>query len=612
MTPSLPRWFTLRGGRRPEPVAEPLAELLAEPAGEPAAEPVAEPVVAPGSGRTRRDLRVLLLAGADDDPTTRAWRATLERTGTEHDVLRPGADSPLRAQDLVREDDPDHGRYHAVVVGTDTSTFWTSLPVLADYRRRFGVRQLAAFEFPRPEAGLDDAEGRSTGGSLARVTAAGAETFGYLRGRFRLSPGSYGYRADVVAPDRFTTLVQTEDGDPVVGVVEHGDGRQDCVVLVNHDEWMLHGLLLARGLLAWVTGGVHCGLDRYRLACHVDDVLLANALTREENGTVPSGPALVRMDPQDVDALLDWQSTRGFVLDLAYNGFGAAPEDPLTLALLRHADRFRWINHTWSHLDLDPMAEPELHEEITANQRWATSVDLPTSTTALVTGVHSGLANPALPAVLHAAGITAIAEDASLPTHGACIGPATTVPRHPTNIYTHVSRWADLLADYNRQYAAQGVHAATVEDFVDAEAAIVLRHVLTNDPRPLFAHQSNLAQDRILLTFLGHVLDLLREHLADGVEVVNESMDDLARELHRRARWQHARCARQVSAVLSGDVLELSTTSEVEVPLTVPVGSHCTDRAEPVGTSYAGSCSGWIALRAGQVLQITLPPARTA
>lgn len=557
----------------------------------------------------RTDVRVLLLAGGPEDPTTRAWTAFLRRTGTPVQVLRPDPDRPLVAADLVHPDDPSRGRFNAVVAGTDTSAFWTSAPVLQEYRRRFGVRLLAAFEFPRAAAGLADLGGTDASGRTARVTRAGAAGFGYLRGGFPLSPGSYLYRAAVEDPRRFTTLVETSEGHPLVGVTDDGRGLQDALVLVNHDEWMLHGLLLARGLLTWVTRGVHLGLDRHHLACHVDDVLLANATVREGQAPPPGRPPLVRMTPADVDAVLAWQRERGLVLDLAFNGYGARADDDLTTSLLRHAAAFRWINHTWSHLDLDDLDTPALVAEIGANTTWAATVGIPAGATALVTGVHSGLDNPDLPDALRRCGVTAVAEDASVPAHGAGIGPATVVPRHPTNVYAHVSTWAELLEDYDAEYAAAGVSASTPAEFLAAETAIVLRHVLTNDVSPLFAHQANLAGERVLLTFLSHVVDEVAALLADGAPLVNVGMDDLAEELRRRAQWAPAVAAGHVVATVGAGVLEVRSTVAVDVPLTVPEGSvrRSRLRRRPVGEPYAGSRSGWVAVHPGDVLRVHLP-----
>ena len=73
--------------------------------------------------------------------------------------------------------------------------------------------------------------------------------------------------------------------------------------------------VLAPGLVAWVTRGVHLGLDRSYLAVHVDDVLLPNVrwvpgVHCTPGADCPPGvptPPLIRMTADDVAYAVDWQ-----------------------------------------------------------------------------------------------------------------------------------------------------------------------------------------------------------------------------------------------------------------------------------------------------------------
>ena len=82
------------------------------------------------------------------------------------------------------------------------------------------------------------------------------------------------------------------------------------------------------------------------------------------------------------------------------------------------------------------------------------------------------------------------------------------VPRYPSNVYYNVSRQGQQLDEYNWIYVAPangggcvpiaGVTTcrttpATWADYVTSENTIMFRHVMGNDPRPHFMHQSNLA-----------------------------------------------------------------------------------------------------------------------
>ncbi|GAA4991517.1 hypothetical protein [Kineococcus glutinatus] len=581
-------------------------------------------------GPLRTDLRVLLLAGRPDDPTTDAWAAALARTGTPFDV-HPASTAPLTAADLVHAGRPRHGRYGAVIAGTDSSAFWTSREVLAAYRRRFGVRQLRAYEFPRAEDGLAAAAGRPTGGTTARVSAAGREVLGYLRGTFPLAEGSYGYPTRVVDPARFTPFLLTPQQEVLAGVLRH-DGLEDLLVLVDHDRWMPHGLLLARGFLGWVTRGHHLGADRHRFSCHVDDVFIANAAAREGEWVPGEAVETVRMSPADVAAVVAFQHRRGFTFDLVYNARGAdAERDPLTASLLADRREFRWVNHTWSHRDLGHLTPQEaatadgwqvqgrdaegwvgpqlLHEEITRNRDWGVAAGLDPDPGVLVTGAHSGLDNPHLPAALAGTGTTVIATDASRPRPGTAIGPAVAVPRHPTNVYTHVTTWAEQLAEHARHYPGAG--ARDREEFLAAESATVLRHVLTNDPSPTFAHQANLTAERPLLDLVARVLDEHARWVGDSAPLLSPSTGEVAVELRRRQRWRRALEAGLVHAhheacAPGPGTVVVTAGTDLEVPLTVPAGSAATAAGLD---AYAGSLSGWLPLAAGDELRVTLPRA---
>ncbi|WP_432572591.1 hypothetical protein [Kineococcus sp. SYSU DK005] len=557
----------------------------------PAARPAARPV-------PRTDLRVLVLAGTGqdaEDPATRFWSQVLERTGCPHEVHRPTAARPLLGTDL--QDADGTGRFCAVVrtTGTAADVDPASAAALERYRRRHGVRLLRAYEFPGPDAGLADVVGGPADGLTARPTAVGARVFGYLRDEVPVAAGCWAYLGRELPGGPFTPLLRTAGGQPLAGVVRTGDGLEDLLVLVNTAEDSLHGALLARGLLAWVTRGTHLGAVRHALSCHVDDVFLPNWAV--PGVRVGESAPTVRMTPGDVAAVVDWQEANSFTLDLAHNGAGASDDDPLTRALLQVADRFRWINHTWDHRDLDALDATALREQVERNQRWAERAGVPASATALVTGAHTGLGNPALPAVLAGAGVTALACDASRGPGPSSLGPATFVPRHPTEVTTHVSTWPQLLADQERVH---GAPAPTREQFLRAQGEQVLGRVLAGDPRPLFAHQSNLTGDRVLLDLLQRVLDEHARLLAPGTALLNPSMDEVARELGRRERWRQALAAGAVRARAGGGELVLTADVDVEFPVTLPAGAAA-------GEPYAGARCGWVAVPGGGEVALRLP-----
>jgi hypothetical protein len=558
------------------------------------------------------DARVLLLAADEADPTTQAWVRQLRRLGGLFDLLLPSALQPLLVSDLV--DESGHGRYNAIIMTTDSSQFLASMDVLMRYRRAFSVRQLAAFEYPRPQVGLDDPLGQDLSGSLPQLTEAGRLVFPYLRGSVPIDHGTFGYLSDSVDRACFTALLSLADR-PLVGLTTGADGTEEMVVTVNYADTLIHWRLLARGLLTWVTRGVHLGMGHHLLSCHVDDVFLSSAPPAFDEATEPIS---VRMTAEDVEALVQWQTQHDMTLDLAFNGAGAALSgDGLTDALLRHKEQFRWLNHTWGHLDLDGRATEDrgavcwpdadsICQQIERNRQWADRLGVRASATALVTGGHSGLSNPHLPAALVRCGISVIATDASREPSKAHIGAATAVPRHPTNISTHVTTCNEMLEDYNDRYSP----VSDCTQLIDLEARIILRHMLSHDPRPTFGHQANITGERPLLAVLERTLDLYREYVSEEAPVLNLSMDAIAQELDRRAEWRRVSDQGGVTASIRSGGLQLSSDVDVDVPLTLPLGSSAGRsllRRVPFGDTYGSSACGWQRLRSGTTLRISLP-----
>ena len=105
--------------------------------------------------------------------------------------------------------------------------------------------------------------------------------------------------------------------------------------------------------------------------------------------------------------------------------------------------------------------DASIEQEIGLDQAFAAANGLPNFTpAAVVTGEHSGIENPNMPAAFAGNGITTFAADASRqPTQYAETSGATTAesaPRYPNNIYYNASNWPDELNEYNTLYVAQG------------------------------------------------------------------------------------------------------------------------------------------------------------
>ena len=65
------------------------------------------------------------------------------------------------------------------------------------------------------------------------------------------------------------------------------DGRRELVVTFVYNQYQQQFRLLARGIVEWMTGGVHLGASRNYFAVHVDDVFAADDRWNSELNCTP-------------------------------------------------------------------------------------------------------------------------------------------------------------------------------------------------------------------------------------------------------------------------------------------------------------------------------------
>ncbi|MFJ9817266.1 hypothetical protein ACIRU3_18700 [Streptomyces sp. NPDC101151] len=642
----------------------------------------------------RIDLRILVVS--DGGPATDAIAAELDAAGTpytEVDLTRSGRPTIDAAFLADTVDGRPRAKYQAVVLPNDNpfASGSAEMAALTSYERTYAVPQVDAYTYARPEAGLQYPVAGGYSGSIdgvqAQVTAAGkAGPFGYLDGAVPFednSPSvgeSYAYLSSPAAGADFTPFVQapipgTSKQGSLVGEYRH-DGRRELVVTFVYNQYQQQFRLLARGIVEWMTGGVHLGAARNYFAVHVDDVFAAddrwdtqlNCTPGDVDCTNGAGtPSPIRMNPSDVDYATSWQSSHHFTLDLVYNGAGSVDQrednngvDQLADKLIADRNQFRWVNHTYTHAFLGCeqnttvvpwtcetnadgstkwVGRSTIDYEIATNRAWGQVNGLPLQTDELVTGEHSGLKllpqqpddNPNLAPALADNGIDWLASDNSRDHEQRKVGPATTVSRYPMNVFYNAGRAAEQVDEYNWIYTgrAQGGSGICEDNpatttclaaplntttgygdyIVPLETRIALGHVLSNDPKPHFIHQSNLAEDRIAYPVLNGVLDGYDALFADNTPLVNLRMRDIGTELQRRAAWKAAVNAGQVTGYRVGDAVTVQAPDGVAVTATLPTGT--TLGGDAFGSAYAGEASGWTA-SSGSALAFTLPSSTTA
>lgn len=231
-------------------------------------------------------------------------------------------------------------------------------------------------------------------------------------------------------------LLTTQAGETLLSVIrymmpnETTPVREVMLSTITHASFLIHSQVLAYEFVNWVTQGVFVGARHVYMSAHLDDLFLPNELWDIElQGTNPLHT--YRLNSDDINNVVSKQAdfrathpTAGntFKLDFAFNGAGAVinPEekrnallvpdllDDLVLAVVANKDEFRFINHTYTHADMDKAPTPAnstcdystsstvaaIKAEIGKNRTVWGLLGLPEKSNnnrVLVTGNHSGL-----------------------------------------------------------------------------------------------------------------------------------------------------------------------------------------------------------------------------
>ncbi|MFJ6935987.1 hypothetical protein [Streptomyces sp. NPDC101132] len=640
---------------------------------------VAVPAVSATAAVTPRiDLKVLVVD--DGGSAVDAVTSELRDTGVPYTTValgspgRPVIDAAFLADTV---DGKPRAKYQGVVLPNEDpfGAGSAEMAALTAYEAAYGIRQVDAYTWAHPGVGLDYTDNGGYSGQLdgvqAALTDAGrAGPFGYLAGQVTfednsgLIPESYGY-AGKPRPGYTSYVDMPVAGGgraSLVGEYTH-DGRSELVVTFGYNRYQRQYRLLARGIVDWLTQGVHLGQSRNYLSVHVDDVFAPDARWNTELDCTPGDydcaggegeGSTIRMTAADAQYAAQWQQARGFTLDMVYNA-GAGEEwkaenggtDAMAAQLVADRAKYRWINHTYTHpflgcvqdVSVVPwkcattangttqwMSRSEIAAQIRDNHNWAVGKGISVDRTELVTGEHSGLKtlpqqpvdNPNLAGALADNGVRWIASDNSREPQQRAVGNALTVPRHPMNVYYNTGTAAEMADEYNWIYtsAADGgsgicesnpastclpepLDTATgyAEYIVPQEARTALRHVLANDPRPHYVHQSNLAEDRILYPVLDEILTTYQALFAASTPLVNPRQRDTGTEFTRRAAWDKALADGKVTAYRVGSTVTVKAPAGVSAPVTAPEGTRkqLTLGTGAWGTAYAGTRSAWTA-----------------
>jgi len=224
--------------------------------------------------------------------------------------------------------------------------------------------------------------------------------------------------------------------------------------------------------------------------------------------------------------------------------------------------------------------------------------------------------NPSFESALRSAGVRNTGGDASKPypvTPTSATGPTypagtsfvengfRVIPRYPTNVYYNTATQAQQLDEYNYLYLPPWLGGACVNtsittcfsapaswsDYVRAESDRIFTHMMGNDPKPHYFHQTNLAESdqpdgAVFYPVLNAMLSDYNRWFNASAPIVQLMPTQISDQIGRQDTWA---AARGVTGYIEGSrvtVLNGGLTT-VALPLS----------GTEVGTAYAGTRSGW-------------------
>jgi hypothetical protein len=177
----------------------------------------------------------------------------------------------------------------------------------------------------------------------------------------------------------------------------------------------------------------------------------------------------------------------------------------------------------------------------------------------------------------------------------------TAIPRYPTNIYYNVATNAQEVDEYQTLYDLPtcvpigGVTTCnpagtpfTIAQIIASIDQGMFQHMMGNDPRPHYFHQTNLMSqpgqgDGLFYETINPLLSEYNTYFAGNAPLQQPTMAQIGTLLNEQAGWAAAN-ASQISGFIQGSTVTVQNNGPAtEIPLT----------GTSVGTPYAGTQSGW-------------------
>jgi hypothetical protein len=477
------------------------------------------------------DAKLLIIAADGNEPVLSAIQRAVEYTGIPY-TLYIASKTPGGFTPGMLSDGGAHAFYQGIVLTTGSLAYlngstWTSAfsasewQTLWDYQAKYRVRAAIGYVYPTADLGYGPSTGvdATTNPISATLTSSGRPVFSDVNADNPLViTKAWAYLAPAAGTGTNVLLTDSR-GDALALVRTYPDGRQVFSMTFDGNSFLVHSLALMHGVLNWVTGGLFLGERHIYMSPQVDDIFIDDDIYGGGTYRI-SGVDWAIDNAWQTQAQLQAQEA-GVRIHMAFNGEGTTGTyslDTLTPAAEATQFQFPWINHTFSHQNLDSCSYAVAYQEITHNDQIAASMGFTDyDKRALVTPDVSGLKKPSAMQAAYDAGVRFLVTDTSQPGYDNPtpqagirnpLQPAILmIPRRPTNLYYNVTTPTQWANEYNFLYHNYWGRDLTYDEILDKESDVLLQYLLRGEVDPWMFHESNLRAYDGVHTLLGDLLD---------------------------------------------------------------------------------------------------------
>lgn len=453
---------------------------------------------------------------------------------------------------------------------------------LQSYEKRFNVRRVSLYSYPSAELGVKNLVTKDHNKKISlKTTVAMANLDKGLKKDIKIElQDAWFYLAQLNNEKIARPFLYYEklNSKLIAGVVTSSENQAEQMhFFFTQSKWSKASQLLSGTWLHWVTKGLYVGKRRIYLSAHVDDLFLMTDL-HILNPTPGEVAPIHRLSDKELAFYTKWQKgfrtkikNKNFKTEMAFNGKGVAQYferfenakvDPLMQQSIIDYNQYYWVNHTYSHANLNQIDYKSTFLELENNRLFSDAlikIDPSLySPHSLVTPHISGLFNAAALNAMKDFKIKYIVGDNTRvkirPPH-----PYTAIyttnelngadgilimPRYATEMYFDAHDKTLLTEKFNIIYHSYYKRRVPFAEIMQKEASRVSAQLLKYDHAPYMFHQSNLhvfKDGTQKISLLSKWLDVVTDEVlkVSTLPILNLKMEEMAQIFEQKVKYNN-------------------------------------------------------------------------